>query len=106
MIRRRSAHGTYSLLGVLVLTALSPMPVRGQAPQKATATSQHHDHDEASAQTAEASGLVKVVRESTERFRDVAVAQAEGYSLLFGCVSGSDAGAMGLHYVKMPLVGD
>jgi hypothetical protein len=50
--------------------------------------------------------LVKVVRESTERFRDVSVAEAEGYGLLFGCVSGPDWGAMGLHYVNLALVGD
>jgi len=50
--------------------------------------------------------LVRVVREATERFRDVSVAEAEGYHLAFGCVSGSDSGAMGLHYVNMSLVGD
>ena len=47
-----------------------------------------------------------MVRDSTERFRDVEVAEAEGYSLLFGCVSGPDYGAMGLHYVNLPLVSD
>ena len=51
-----------------------------------------------------AAALIKVVRESTERFKDVAMAQAEGYALQFGCVSGSDAGAMGLHYVNGKLV--
>lgn len=50
--------------------------------------------------------LVRTVREATERFRDVAVAEAEGYQLHFGCVSGPDEGAMGLHYVNMSLVGD
>lgn len=50
--------------------------------------------------------LVRAVRESTERFRDVSVAEAEGYALMFGCVSGDDGGAMGLHYVNLPLVGD
>ena len=50
--------------------------------------------------------FVKVVREATERFKDVSVAENEGYGLLFGCVSGPDAGAMGLHYVKGPLVAD
>ena len=50
--------------------------------------------------------LVKAVREATERFRDVKVAEAAGYQLLFGCVSGPDAGAMGLHYVNLPLVLD
>jgi hypothetical protein len=50
--------------------------------------------------------LVKVVREATRRFRDVRVAEAEGYQLHFGCVSSPDRGAMGLHYVNMTLVGD
>jgi hypothetical protein len=36
----------------------------------------------------------------------VSVAEAEGYALLFGCVSGADTGAMGLHYVNLSLVGD
>jgi hypothetical protein len=38
--------------------------------------------------------LVRIVRGSTERFRDVTVAEAEGYHLLFGCVSGPDSGAL------------
>jgi hypothetical protein len=52
-----------------------------------------------------ASALIKIVRESTERFKDVSVAVKEGYALQFGCVSGSDSGAMGLHYVNGSLVG-
>lgn len=48
--------------------------------------------------------LLKIVRDNTERFKDVSTAEAEGYSLLFGCVSGPDTGAMGLHYVNLPLV--
>jgi hypothetical protein len=50
--------------------------------------------------------LIKVVREATERFRDVKAAEAEGYALTFGCVSGGEYGAMGLHYVNFPLVLD
>jgi len=57
-------------------------------------------------QAAKAGALVKIVRESTERFQDPAVAEAEGYALQFGCVSGSDVGAMGLHFVNGPLVAD
>jgi hypothetical protein len=52
------------------------------------------------------SGLVNVVRESTARFHDVSVAEAEGYRLMFGCVSGPDGGAMGMHFVNLPLAGD
>jgi hypothetical protein len=50
--------------------------------------------------------LVRAVRESTRRFRNVDQARAEGYLLMFGCVSGPDDGAMGLHYVNLSLVGD
>jgi hypothetical protein len=49
--------------------------------------------------------LLQAVRESTERYKDVSAAEADGYSLLFGCVTGPDSGAMGLHYVNLPLVG-
>lgn len=65
----------------------------------------HHDTLGKNA-TASMTNLINVVREATERFRDVAVAEAEGYALMFGCVSGPDSGAMGLHYVNLPLVGD
>ena len=50
--------------------------------------------------------LVKVVRDITAPFKDVAIAEAAGYGLAFGCVSGPDSGAMGMHYVNMPLVLD
>jgi len=55
-------------------------------------------------QKSKAGALVKLVRESTERFKNVLVAQNEGYALQFGCVSGPDSGAMGLHYVNGDLV--
>src|SRR5215472_16250032 len=55
-------------------------------------------------QKRELGALIKVVRESTARFKDVSVAEKEGYALQFGCVSGSDSGAMGLHYVNGALV--
>jgi hypothetical protein len=64
-----------------------------------------HLHIEAATQQQNnASALIKIVRESTERFKDVSVAEAEGYALQFGCVSGPDSGAMGLHYVNGALV--
>jgi len=96
-IRRSTMQYACSLIGVFALTILGPYQgVRAQADQ-------HHG---ATAQKAPASELVNVVRESTERFRDVAAAEAEGYALMFGCVTGPDAGAMGLHYVNLSLVGD
>jgi hypothetical protein len=50
--------------------------------------------------------FVKLVREATRRFHDPAVALAEGYAPQFGCVSGSDEGAMGVHFVNGALVSD
>ncbi len=50
--------------------------------------------------------LVRIVREATKRFFDVNQAKSEGYQLLFGCVSGPDDGAMGMHYVNLQLVAD
>jgi len=58
------------------------------------------------AQQIQAQTVVDAVRSATSRFQDVSVATAEGYALQFGCVSGSDLGAMGLHYVNGSLLDD
>ena len=50
--------------------------------------------------------LVQVVRDATQKFIDVNAATAAGYGPLFGCVTGPDRGAMGIHYVNGTLVGD
>ena len=77
--------------GMLVLVSSSPVGVLAK---------EQHSHG------SNANALVAVVKESTERFKDVALAEAAGYGLQFGCVSGADWGAMGLHYVNFPLVLD
>ena len=64
-----------------------------------------HSHA-AAAERKNQSELVRIVREATERYKDVAVADADGYKLMFGCVSGPDFGAMGMHFVNLPLVLD
>ena len=50
--------------------------------------------------------LVQAVREATRQFLDVNNAGPAGYGPAFGCVSGPDHGAMGIHYVNGGLVGD
>jgi hypothetical protein len=50
--------------------------------------------------------LIQAVRDATERFKNGSDAEEAGYSLTFGCVSGGDFGAMGLHFVNFPLVLD
>ncbi len=59
------------------------------------------DPDDGAAVKRHSGELVRTVREATRRFHDVNQAKAEGYQLLFGCVSGPDDGAMGLHYVNL-----
>src|SRR5579885_2339369 len=77
-----------------------------------TAMAQDHAHGSTSPAAAlsadqqrRAGVLVAQVRQATERFKDVHVAESEGYGLAFGCVSGSgDEVAMGLHFVNGVLV--
>jgi hypothetical protein len=97
-IKRLAMHVPYAA-AAFVLIGAGPACVAAQdmhghlAPQQPAAT-----------QTPNVETLIKIVRDATERFKDVAVAKAEGYALQFGCVSGDDSGAMGMHYVNGDLV--
>ena len=91
---------TRSVVGALVLSS-SAVLVRAQ----------DHDHvgntmSQSHQPTAQEGALVQAVRQATERFKNVTSVSGpgEGYELAFGCVSGGDFGAMGLHYVNMSLV--
>jgi hypothetical protein len=103
-IERFAKQVGYSLVGVLVLMNAWSLRAAAHDDHTQIATSPHHEA--APDQKSKANALVRIVRESTERFQDAWVAEAEGYGLQFGCVSGSDAGAMGLHFVNGSLVGD
>jgi hypothetical protein len=46
--------------------------------------------------------LVEIIRNATEQYQDVT--KAVGYVPVLGCVSGSDHGAMGIHYVNTGLL--
>jgi len=84
------------------ITALALMNLY---PALVLAQESHAHAPAANQQQGKASALINLVRQSTERFKDVSVAEREGYALQFGCVSGPDSGAMGLHYVNGALVG-
>ena len=88
----------YSVACALALAGLRPAIAQSEATQAQALKAAHHKD--------QTGALVKAVRESTERFQDVRVAESEGYGLKFGCVSGGEYGAMGLHYVNFPLVLD
>lgn len=93
-----------SLIGVFVVMSFAPSPAAAQADHSHAAT--RPPHAVTPDQESRAHAFVRAVRDATERFRDSAVADAEGYFVQFGCVSGSDAGAMGIHLVNGPLVMD
>jgi hypothetical protein len=87
----------YSFVAIVVLMGAGPVRTLAQHEE------QGHDH---SGQSNTGGALMKAVRDATERFHDVSKAQAAGYALQFGCVTGSDSGAMGMHFVNGPLVND
>ena len=93
--RARGAVRTASTVGVLLMMFALP----------SSAGAQNHSHAVASSNR-NLNALVQAVREATERFKDVAAAENEDYHLLFGCVTDDDKGAMGLHWVNLPLVFD
>jgi hypothetical protein len=92
---RLASRAVVSLSAVVVIAGLSPSRAIAQA----------HVHGAASVPKA-SGALVDVVRAATERYKDVAAAEADGYFLQFGCVSGGETGAMGMHFVNGPLVMD
>lgn len=91
------------LLGALIFVGTTCALAQAQP-------SQQHSHEHAAAvaqtpdQKSQAGALLQIVRDATERFKDVSAAEAAGYVLTFGCVSGPDSGAMGLHFVNFSLV--
>ena len=101
----RFARGfEYPLIGAFVAMSFWPSAALAQNHDTHSLTPAHHDMTPA--QKRQANELVKIVREATERFRNVKQAEGEGYGLLFGCVSGGDFGAMGLHFVNPKLAFD
>jgi hypothetical protein len=100
-VGRFATQFQYSIL-TFVLMSVCPLPALAQDGHSHTLTAQNNELTRD--QKSKASALVRIVRESTERFHNVSVAEAEGYALQFGCVSGESAGAMGLHYVNGSLV--
>jgi hypothetical protein len=76
-------------VGVIVSQTSAPIVARGQG---------HGPHA--------SSGLVAEVRRATSDFQDIAVATEAGYAPATGCVSGPQAGAMGVHFANVGLIGD
>jgi hypothetical protein len=69
-----------------------------------SAWAQQEQHEMQAAQQGDQNKLVDIVRNATKQYQDVNNATAAGYSPVLGCVSGSDHGAMGIHYVNASLL--
>ena len=91
---------------VAVFGFMSAAPSRMLAQENHTHTIASNDQNQNSDGNNELNALIRVVRQATQRFQDVHAAEAAGYFLQFGCVSGPDAGAMGMHFVNLGLVMD
>jgi hypothetical protein len=96
------AKNWYSTLALAALMAAAPSRALAQDSHSHAGPGQELLQD----QKSKGGALVRAVREATERFKAVKAAETEGYHLQFGCVSGPDAGAMGMHFVNGSLVGD
>jgi hypothetical protein len=101
-VRKFTRQFQYSFMAFALLSVCFLRALAQDVHSHSTTTQNEVTQDQQSRQSA----LLRSVREATERFKDVKVAEKEGYRLEFGCVSGDDFGAMGLHYVNDTLVGN
>ena len=100
-LRHFATQVQYSVVA-LVLMSLCPLGALAQGGHSHVTATQHYEiTPDAGGQNA----LLQAVRQATERYKDVSVAEADGYALQFGCVTGDTEGAMGLHYVNGDMVG-
>lgn len=92
-----------SILRLALLSSLAAAgPLLAQVPAAPNNSPEAHANHEHSAPAK----LVEIVRNATRYFTDVNAATAANYQPLFGCVSGPDHGAMGVHYINLSLYGD
>jgi hypothetical protein len=99
-MRRCFRQVRYSMIAVLLLSG-------GASRALAQGDHQHAQAEQelTPEQKSQAGALVRFVRAITIGFPTPSTLP-QGYQLMFGCVSGGDFGAMGLHYVNLSLVGD
>jgi hypothetical protein len=87
----------FAATAVVTIAIAASMPV-------VMAQDQHHEHEAESPEVSP--GLVRAVRQTTQRFQDVNAATAAGYVSTESCASGPNLGAMGVHYVNETFIAD
>ena len=98
MKHRSTLYLSCAALGVLALAAATAPQAHDGDARAHAATTQEQLNGEPST-----NDLVSIVRQVTDKYHSIAVAEGDGYHLIFGCVSDDDAGAMGLHYLNAGL---
>jgi len=108
MKRRVTTQATRLRAGVLALAGLCTAIAFANDGEHKEATEPHQtiDAHQTAAQKRQFSELVRIVHDATAKYQNVHDAESAGYKLQFGCVTGGEFGAMGLHYVKDELTGD
>jgi hypothetical protein len=106
---RKFTHKTQkSVLSVTLLAVLAATtPLLAAGGRASNGSEQGHDAQEHSERGYDVpSKLVEIVRDATRMFHSPDALSGTDYAPAFGCVTGPDHGAMGVHYISMPLVGD
>ena len=85
----------------LAVTAAVTIAIAASMPV-AQSQSEHHQGESPEVSP----GLVRAVRQVTQKFQDVNAATAAGYVSTESCASGPNQGAMGVHYVNEALIAD
>jgi hypothetical protein len=99
---RFSRHVRYSTIAALILVSGGALRALAQSDHQHAPIAQQELTAE---QKSRASAVVKAVRDITAGWQTPHTLPQD-YQLMFGCVSGGDFGAMGLHFVNLPLVND
>jgi hypothetical protein len=89
----------FSVSAVAMLTS-TPLLLDASAGDEQAAIARHSDHRE------QGGAFIELVREVTHPYKDPREAERAGYVATFGCVSGSDEGAMGVHMINFAKVMD
>jgi hypothetical protein len=95
---RSTLHLACAALGTLALAA-APAPHAHDGDARAQVATQQQQLNSQRSRN----NLVRIVKQVTDKYHSIAMAENDGYHLLFGCVSDEDSGAMGLHYVNLGL---
>ncbi len=93
-------HRSKNILHIAILAGAATLLAAGGSTTDDDAAKAHGGHTTVPAR------LVDLVRLATAQYINVNAATAANYQPAFGCVSGPEHGAMGIHYINGTLVGD